>query len=443
MGFREDIGSLEQCSCGREHRLKLLVEISEGALERTPELLEAAGMPKRLHVTADRDTLAAADGLPRLLEEAGYTLSWTVYDQMTSATVDAGRALEAELGDAQGVLAVGTGSVSDVSRVACFTRNLPYAIFGTAPSMDGFASNSAPMIEKGYKRTHYGYQPRAVIADTRILARSPQILKAAGLGDVLGKYIAAADWQVAHLLTGEYFCPNVCRLVEQSARQAYQLSFHAREETPQVAGAIMEALVFPGLAMEFCGTTRPASGAEHYLSHCWEVLFLRDHKPPQFHGRKVGVATVIMADIYKRLSRVDHPGFRRRPIPVEQLRQFYTTIFPEMEKELEADVLNQVDIQRLAQCWPQVQQILSRIPDAGLLAEALEAAGGAVTPEEVQVGAQLARESLIQCRYIRNRLTTFRLMDMLEIGDDFCLEALENIHRLFGTKRAEGARQAT
>lgn len=135
------------------------MEVSEEALERTPALLEAAGMPKRIHVTADKDTLAAAGDLPRLLEKAGYHLSWTVYDSMNSATVEAARALEAELGDAQGVLAVGTGSVSDVSRVACFARNLPYAIFGTAPSMDGFASNSAPMIENGYKRTHYGYQP--------------------------------------------------------------------------------------------------------------------------------------------------------------------------------------------------------------------------------------------------------------------------------------------
>lgn len=430
MGFRDAIDSLQHCVCGKEHRLKLLVEVSEEALERTPALLEAAGMPKRIHVTADKDTLAAAGDLPRLLEKAGYHLSWTVYDSMNSATVEAARALEAELGDAQGVLAVGTGSVSDVSRVACFARNLPYAIFGTAPSMDGFASNSAPMIENGYKRTHYGYQPLAVIADTRILARSPQILKAAGLGDVLGKYIAAADWQVAHLLTGEYYCPSVCRLVEQSAQEAYELCFQAREQTPRVAGAIMESLVFPGLAMEFCGTTRPASGAEHYLSHCWEVLFLRDHRPPQFHGRKVGVATVIMADIYNRLSKVDHPGFRRHPIPVERLRSFYTTIFPEMAKELEEDVLRQVDLQRFAQCWPQIQQILSRIPDARQLAEALQAAGGAVTPEEVEVEAQLARESLIQCRYIRNRLTTFRLMDLLEVGDDFCLEALENIHKL-------------
>lgn len=265
MGFRDAIDSLQHCVCGKEHRLKLLVEVSEEALERTPALLEAAGMPKRIHVTADKDTLAAAGDLPRLLEKAGYHLSWTVYDSMNSATVEAARALEAELGDAQGVLAVGTGSVSDVSRVACFARNLPYAIFGTAPSMDGFASNSAPMIENGYKRTHYGYQPLAVIADTRILARSPQILKAAGLGDVLGKYIAAADWQVAHLLTGEYYCPSVCRLVEQSAQEAYELCFQAREQTPRVAGAIMESLVFPGLAMEFCGTTRPASGAEHYL----------------------------------------------------------------------------------------------------------------------------------------------------------------------------------
>lgn len=93
MGFREDMDSLKHCVCGKEHRLKLLVEISEGALEKTPALLEAAGMPKRIHVTADKDTLAAAGELPKLLEEAGYSLSWTVYESMNSATVEAGRGI--------------------------------------------------------------------------------------------------------------------------------------------------------------------------------------------------------------------------------------------------------------------------------------------------------------------------------------------------------------
>ena len=79
----------------------------------------------------------------------------------------------------------------------------------------------------------------------------------------------------------------------------------------------MQALVFPGLAMSL-RHHRPASGAEHYLPTAGRCSFSRDLKPPQFHGRKVGVATVIMADIYKRLSR-DHPGFRRRAYPVEQL----------------------------------------------------------------------------------------------------------------------------
>ena len=51
MGFRDAIDSLQHCVCGKEHRLKLLVEVSEEALERTPALLEAAGMPKRIHVT--------------------------------------------------------------------------------------------------------------------------------------------------------------------------------------------------------------------------------------------------------------------------------------------------------------------------------------------------------------------------------------------------------
>lgn len=424
MGFREDIASLEHCSCGREHKLKFLIEISEKATERAPKLLEQAGMPKRLHVVADKNTLKASENLQGLLEAYGYVLSWTVFDDMKCADIPTAEYIITQLKDAQGLLAIGTGSVDDICRIAAYRSKTPYALFATAPSMDGFASSSAPMIENGYKRTYYVNPPHAVIADTRILAKSPQVLKAAGLGDVLGKFIAVADWKIANLLTGEFYCENVAKLVIKSAETALALAYRAKEETPEAAGAIMEALVLPGIAMDFCGSSRPASGAEHYLSHCWEVIFLRDKHPGEFHGRKVGVASVIMADIYKRLSMMEHPEFKRKYMDIEGLRKYYTTLFPEMVKDIEVDILDSVDIKKFQEYWPIIRKVLSEIPDAMEISDALKAAGGAVKPEDVHVDTELARSSLIKCRYIRNRLTTFRLMDMLDLDDKFCLEAL-------------------
>lgn len=425
MGFREAISSLENCSCGREHKLKFLIEISESAMEKTPKLLEQAGMPKRLHVVADKNTLAASGDLPKLLESEGYLLSYTVFDDMKCADIPTAEYLAAEIKDAQGFLAVGTGSVDDICRIAAFRTKLPYALFATAPSMDGFASSTAPMIEKGYKRTYYVNPPNAVIADTNILAKSPQILKAAGIGDVLGKFIALVDWKVAHLLTGEYYCENVAKLVRKSAETALDLAYRVKEETQEVAGAVMEALVLPGIAMDFCGSSRPASGAEHYLSHCWEVIFLRDNHPGEFHGRKVGAASVIMANIYKRLSKLENPTFKRKHMDLDDLERYYTSLFPEMVKDIGTDTLDSVDIKKLEECWPRIREILSEIPDAKVISDALKAAGGAVRPEDVHVDGEFARSSLIKCRYIRNRLTTFRLMDMLDLSDRFCFEALE------------------
>jgi glycerol dehydrogenase-like iron-containing ADH family enzyme len=98
--------------------------------------------------------------------------------------------------DFDGILSIGTGSVNDVCRYAASQTNKAFAIFATAPSMDGFASDSAPLIENNFKVSYPCRQPSVVIADTDILASSPVELKAAGFGDIIAKYIGILDWKI-------------------------------------------------------------------------------------------------------------------------------------------------------------------------------------------------------------------------------------------------------
>ena len=204
MDLKKILHSLENCPCGRKHTFVTEVaEIGHGVKERAGKILADAGFPKKVLIVSDDNAMRAADGLLPVLEAAGFEMKKLVYKNMMYAKIEQVREVEALLGDVDGVIAVGTGSVDDICRVASFNQKKKFAIFATAPSMDGFASDSAPIIKNNFKTSVYVEQPMAILADTEILAKAPTELKAAGFGDMVAKYIGIFDWRLSHMLTDE------------------------------------------------------------------------------------------------------------------------------------------------------------------------------------------------------------------------------------------------
>lgn len=54
--------------------------------------------------------------------------------------------------------------------------------------------------------------PLFLLADTDIFSKAPYRLTASGISDLMGKYTALADWKIAHIVTGEYFCHRIYAL---------------------------------------------------------------------------------------------------------------------------------------------------------------------------------------------------------------------------------------
>ena len=211
LNFRALIDSFRDCGCGMDHRCGIHdIRIGSGLVTQVGEILRENGFPRRLLLIGDRDTLAAAAGLEESL--TGFEVTRHCYDTLRVATMDDVRLVEDYLDRLDAVVAVGTGSIHDPSRLACARRNKPLCLFATAPSMDGFASYNAPIVDGGFKTTHAAKCPEVIIADTKILAAAPKALKSAGFGDMISKYIALIDWQVSHLVTGETYCPRVAEL---------------------------------------------------------------------------------------------------------------------------------------------------------------------------------------------------------------------------------------
>lgn len=395
-------------------------DLAFGALERIPATLQKAGLCSPLLLAADQNTWnAAGEAACRVLERSGWEIHAQTFPELECADMATAHLLakQAKEVSAGGILAVGTGTLNDLCRYASFLTGIPYGVAATAASMDGFCSNVAPLIENGFKRTYEAVIPRAVIGDGDILDAAPRALTAAGLGDLLGKYTCLADWKIAHLLTGEYFCPGIEAMVRQAVQEAVDAVPGVRDGKPGATLPLMKALCLSGVAMALCGNSRPASGAEHHLSHFWEMRFLMEGKKQIFHGAKVGVATVKVAGLYHQLAQIEalSPLLQSAPpLTLERLTPAYGPLAPEVLKDNTPDPLAQIQPERLTAAWPQIRKIIGEIPKAEEIAALLQDLGGPTRIEEIGVSPALAEEGVAFGRYVRSRLTLLRISDLLK-----------------------------
>ncbi|MBQ3125757.1 MAG: iron-containing alcohol dehydrogenase, partial [Clostridia bacterium] len=190
MNLQTILHRLENCPCGEVHTFAMrAVEIGHGVADRAGEILRENGFGDRLLVVCDDNTARAAAPLFPALAGAGFAVKRLCYPNLLCADADRVHEAEALCHDVDAILSVGTGSLNDICRVAAKTQNKPFAIFATAPSMDGFAADLAPIIENNFKTSWAGVQPDVILGDTAILAAAPAELKAAGFGDMVAKYL--------------------------------------------------------------------------------------------------------------------------------------------------------------------------------------------------------------------------------------------------------------
>ena len=205
------------------------------------------------------------------------------------------------------LLAVGAGTLNDLCKYAGFLTRKPSGVFATAPSMDGFTSGVTPLIEKGFKITRSAQTASDVLIDLDVLRRAPRIMTGAGVGDILAKYCCLTDWRISSLLTGETVNEEAFSLMLEAVRACdASLPSLARGGADGVE-KLMDALLISGYAMVIAGNSRPASGAEHHMSHYLEMDFLRRGERIPLHGVKVGLGTMVSLYLYRTLRR--RPAF--------------------------------------------------------------------------------------------------------------------------------------
>lgn len=402
------------CSCGKAHELTIKeIAAGSGITAETGEILKRNGFGKNLLLVADENTIAAASGVTDALKT--FNLKTKIYRDLREATVGEVEAIKGLLKEVDGVISVGTGSLNDICRKAAAETDKPLCIFATAASMDGFASYNAPLVNGNFKITYAAKSPEVVIGDTKILAAAPAVLKGAGFGDMAGKYVGLIDWQVSSLITGEYYCERVADLTRRATDRIMSLSDRVPARDEESAEAVFEALLLTGIGMSFTKTSRPASGTEHILSHFWECKKLLRGELSDFHGRKVGVATLLIMDLYEKLAAKKNVKAHEEITDWDEVYAVYGELADEVRALNTPDTITDgIEPALIEKNWDRIREIVSSVPSAGTIRAAMKRAGAPLTNEKIAVSDELKEEGLKYHPYMRRRLSLRRLANMID-----------------------------
>ena len=435
------IGKQIRCSCGRIHETTVkCIDIARGAAGRLAGHIRELGYTKVFLAADDNTWKAAGNAAWQALEEAGLAGEKWIFHRDSDLVPDEQAIGELEVAlpmDADLILAVGSGTINDLCKFISTRNHRDYMIYATAPSMDGFTSTGAALTLNHVKTTVDVLGPVAVIGDTEILANAPMEMISAGLGDTLGKYTALADWKLAHLINGEYYCEEIVRMVEAALASVRGLSGKLSQRDPDAAEALTKTLVLTGLAMTFADCSRPASGCEHHLSHFWEMRYQMEGRKPVLHGIKVGIGLVTILKLYHQLAeeKIDFAAARKKTRDKaaweEEIRREYRDAAEGILKlEEKAGKNNEEDRQRrldvMEANWPEICRIIREsLPATEEAERLLLSADAPVNPEQIGVSPDLTGTAVRLAKEVRDRFTVLQILWDLDLLDDYAETAVD------------------
>lgn len=426
------------------------IVVDYDAIQRGFSELSTHLSPGNWLVAVDENTWeVAGKRLAEVLDKAGQP--WTRYDVAAPDPADTPmcdddavlafeRALQAS-GCVAGV-AVGSGTINDIVKLACHRLGRPMACIGTAPSMNGYTSGIAAVLSDGVKTTVACRAPVVVIADLDIMAESPYRMICSGLGDLMSKPVSNADWQLSACLNDSFHSDEAMAIIETGAAMLEGVAAKLPARDRDAIGGLVNSLMLSGLAMSVAGSSSPASGGEHLISHFIDMTGHAFDLPCDFHGCQVGVGTLTTAFLYERLMALTPADIdieacvdrlqswpEYRALLVERFGPLFEAVVKHAELAYPtADVLR-ARLTRLVKDWDHVMGSVSqtlRTKDS-LEAELLEA-GCPVRYSELNVDRARAFAAVANSKDIRNRYTILHLAWELGVLEDWAEAALNELY---------------
>lgn len=401
--------------------------------------------PGRRGLVCDAATRAAAGqdvadalGEARVVELAPRAAGTAVVAGDEEAEVVADRLRDV---GAASAVAVGSGSLNDLTKAASHRLGIPYAVVATAPSMNGYTSRHAALLSRHVKVTVACTPPVACLAPLGVLAAAPPRMAAAGLSDLRSRHVSCADWYLGHLLLDAPYDPGILDIVADADRASAGVAAGLPRGEPEAVAGLTAGLLLSGLAMDAAGTSAPSSGGEHLVSHYLDMAHHALGTPVDLHGCQVGVGTLACAVLYERLLELDagdidpaaaRDGHAPWAALAPRLARHFGPLWPHLEPVARAAHGEADDVARrlcrLRDGWPATRAALARmLAPTRALPDELARAGAPVTFAGLGVDAGLARQALLHARFVRARYTILDLAADLGRLEEWADDALRRV----------------
>ncbi|MBU0505606.1 iron-containing alcohol dehydrogenase [bacterium] len=420
--MKDILGKTFTCpGCGQEHTIDTKELIYGGDLFNS--LIEKLRLEKAIkNITLIADirtmTLLGKDVASHLVK-AGFSMNTVIVPDVNghSPQCDDTTRLKliTQIPDCDALLAVGSGVINDLTKWIAHERSLPYFVVATAASMNGYASANVAASLNGVKVLISATAPQYVFASPEIIEQAPAELTSAGLGDALAKPVSTADWKLNNILFNEYFCPFAVEIVEQFESLYFDCPEKINKKDSQTMKALFNALCYSGIAMTIAGTSAPASGGEHLLSHTLDMLAYRDGKEHDLHGRQVGLGTVLSAALYEDVFKQENITWQKLPRAIDE--NFWGSLSEEVGKHYQDKLVKADQAYELLKepgKWDEIKkEIQPYLRDAQKIRNCLKEAGAAYRIEDIcDLSEEEFTKTWLRSHQMRARFTILDLAFM-------------------------------
>jgi len=424
-----------------------IIEISAGVIHKTATVFKECFNDKSAIIIADTNTYqAAGKQVEMTIISSGIDLSKTFVFNDPDLYADikfVEQLVNVFSGTNTVAIAVGSGTINDLVKLASYRCGRQYMSVATAGSVDGYTAFGASITEDSFKQTFFCPAPMAVIADLDVIADAPLEMNAWGYADLLAKIPAGADWIIADALGVEPIDKTSWKLVQEPLRKLVANPMGVKNKDHQALCFLMEGLIMSGLAMQQAKSSRPASGAEHQFSHLWDNQHHKHNGLTPSHGFKVAIGSLASLALYETLIDLWKDSTK---IILKDAHSYWKK-FPDIEKEIHhkfpdpveaMQVIEQsrekyidfIDLEkrliRVVEIWPELKRKLEKQLIGFLeFKTMLQQVDAPISPMNIGIELGRLKESYELAQLIRKRYTILDFVKELGIFET-CVNTIFN-----------------
>lgn len=404
--------------------------IGNNTLTDTPYLFSKYFPNKKAIIIADKTTFEVAGRpLQKLLQENGIQQDEPFIYQAPNLYAEYSYVTELTnfLSKTEAIpIAVGSGTINDLTKLASFETNREYVCVATAASMDGYTAFGASITADGAKQTFNCPAPAVCIADIDIIRNAPPAMTAAGYADLFAKITAGADWIIANRLNVEKIDNQAWSIVQDDLHKALSNPIGTKKGEPIAIEQLTSGLMLGGFAMQWSKSSRPASGAEHQFSHLWNMEHHTNNGEQISHGFQVAIGTLAITILYEELlkypfdqidiSKCCEEWPTEEELEIDARELFKGTDFPEIGvQETKAKYINKQKLAEqlllLKENWTSIkEEIQKQIVPFKESQERLKLVGAPYQPEQLSISREYLKATFHRAQYIRRRFTILDLI---------------------------------